>query len=85
MGRYRIRAGCLDMIDAKPIRLRRAEMILHVQYNDLRCDYVDANSLDRFLAGKIIRQFYRPSEKRWVNVSFEPISGIGGRYLEVNR
>lgn len=60
-------------------------MILHVQYNDFRYDYVDTNSLDRFLAGKSIRQFYRPSEKRWVDVSLDPIRGNGGHYLGVNR
>ena len=60
-------------------------MILHVQYKNFYYDYVDTAALDRLLAGKSIRQFFRPSEKRWVDVSLDPIRGNGGHYLGVNR
>jgi hypothetical protein len=60
-------------------------MILHVQYQDHRYDYVDAHTLDKFLAGKGIQRFFRPSEGRWVNVFRDPIRGLGGDYTGPNR
>ena len=60
-------------------------MILHVQYKNFYYDYVDTLTLDRLLEGKGIRQFYRPSEKRWIDASLDPIRGMGGRYQGVNR
>ena len=60
-------------------------MILHVQYQDNRYDFVDAETLDRLLASNEIRGFYRPSEKRWVDVSRDPIRGSGGRYSGPDR
>jgi hypothetical protein len=73
------------MIDAEATPVRRDEMILHVQYKNFYYDYVDILTLDRLLEGKSIRQFYRPSEKRWIDVSLDPIRGRGGRYQGVNR
>ncbi len=55
-------------------------MMLFVQYEDLRYDFVKPRRLDRLLAGSELRQFFRPSEKRWVNVHRDPIRGRGGRY-----
>jgi len=55
-------------------------MLLRVQYQDYRYDYVDARTLDRLLLGKTLRQFYRPSEERWVDVYRDPIRGLGGDY-----
>jgi hypothetical protein len=60
-------------------------MILHVQYSNYHYDYVDNRTLDRPLAGRSIRQFYRPSEKKWVNVFFDPVRGMGGYYHGINR
>ena len=60
-------------------------MLLRVQYQDYRYDYVDARTLDRLLAGKGVRQFYRPSEERWVNVYRDPIRGLGGDYSGLDR
>jgi hypothetical protein len=60
-------------------------MILHVQYDNFHYDFVDTRTLDRLLAGKGIRHFYRPSEKKWVDVSFDLIRGMGGHYLGINR
>ncbi len=55
-------------------------MILHVQYQNDRYDLVDAQTLDRLLTANEIRGFYRPSEKRWVEASRDPIRGSGGTY-----
>ncbi len=55
-------------------------MILHVQYQDLRYDYVGPRVLDRLLATKGLIRFFRPSEQRWVNVFYDPIRRISGNY-----
>ena len=47
--------------------------------------YVDAPTLDRLLLGKTLRQFYRRSEERWVNVYHDPIRGISGDYSGPDR
>ena len=60
-------------------------MILRVQYQDFSYDYVDTHTLDRLLKGKGLRRFYRPSEGRWVSVHRDPIRGIGGNYVGLNR
>jgi hypothetical protein len=60
-------------------------MMLHVQYKDFNYDFVDTRTLDRLLEGKRILQFYRPSEKRWVDVYRDPIRGKGGNYSGPDR
>ena len=60
-------------------------MILHVQYRNLDYDYVDTRTLDSLLEDEGIRRFYRPSEKRWVNVYRDPIRGMGGVYSGPSR
>jgi hypothetical protein len=55
-------------------------MMIRVQHlNDSYGD-VDGPTLDRLLLGKTLRQFYRPSEGRWVSVYRDPIRGLGGDY-----
>ena len=60
-------------------------MILHVQYKNLHYDYVDTRVLDRLIADNKLRLFFRPSEKRWVNVSTDPVRGVGGEYFGPDR
>ena len=55
-------------------------MLLRVQYQDDRYDYVDSRTLDILIAGREIRRFYRPSEEKWVNIDRDPIRGSGGSY-----
>ncbi len=43
-------------------------------------DYVSTTMLDTLIESKAITHFYRPSEKRWVNVKLCPIRGHGGQY-----
>lgn len=60
-------------------------MILHVQYKNDCFGYVDGPTLDTLLLGKTVRQFYRPSEERWINVYQDSIRGIGGDYIGSER
>ena len=60
-------------------------MVLHVQYKDFKYDYVNTHNLDRLLADKSLHRFYRPSEKRMVNVYRDPVRGVGGNYSGPDR
>lgn len=60
-------------------------MVLHVQYRDLHFDYVDSRILDWLIAKRRLRLFFRPSEKRWISVSDDPVRGIGGEYSGSDR
>ena len=60
-------------------------MMLYVQYQNDGYDFVNTQTLDRLLRGKKVRQFYRPSEKRWIDVSCDPIRRSGGRYSGPDR
>jgi hypothetical protein len=61
------------------------EMLLRVQYQDDSYGDVDGATLDRLLLGKTLKQFYRPSEERWVDVYRNPIRGLGGDYSGPDR
>jgi hypothetical protein len=54
-------------------RVKEATMTLHVQYSDGKYDYVNGGRLDKLIDLDRLRQFYRPSEKRWVDVEFDRI------------
>jgi hypothetical protein len=60
-------------------------MMLRVQYQNFNYDYVDTRTLDRLLLGRDLRGFFRPSEKKWVNVYRDPIRGMGGEYYGSDR
>jgi len=60
-------------------------VLLYVRYQDNSYDVVDAHTLDKLLSGKSLRQFYRRSEERWINVYRDPIRGLGGDYSGPNR
>lgn len=60
-------------------------MLICVQYDNESYSDVDAPTLDTLLLGKTIRQFYRPSEGRWVDVYRDPIRGLGGNYAGPER
>lgn len=53
-------------------------MIIHVQYRDKRFDYVNSQFLEGLIRERTIRQFFRPSEKKWVHIDLDPIRGMGG-------
>ncbi len=54
-------------------------MIIHVQYRDKKYDYVNSLFLEGLIQERTIRQFFRPSEKKWINIDLDPIRGRGGR------
>ncbi len=58
---------------------------IRVAYRNKNFDYVSTKQLATLLARKEITHFYRPSEKRWVNVRIEDIRGMGGLYNGPNR
>jgi len=60
-------------------------MMLHVQYLNNRYDFVNTRTLDRLIAAREIQRFRRPSDKRWIDVYFDPIRGLGGRYSGPDR
>ncbi len=60
-------------------------MIIHVQFKDFKYDFVNTRVLDKLLAGKSVLEFYRPSEKRMINVYRDPIRGSGGFYSGLDR
>jgi hypothetical protein len=60
-------------------------MMLRVQYQNNRYDYVNTRTFDKLLLRKRIIQFYRPSEERWVNVDRDPIRGFNRNYSGFDR
>ncbi len=53
---------------------------LAVKYKNNVEDIVSAALLDQMIASDSIRQFYRPSEQRWIILGVDKIRGIGGAY-----
>jgi hypothetical protein len=43
-------------------------------------DYVTSDLLDSLITQDEITHFYRPSERRWVNIKLDPVRGSGGGY-----
>lgn len=60
-------------------------MLIQVQYQDESYGSVDTRLLDNLLLGKSLKQFYRPSEERWVHVYRDRIRGLGGDYSGQDR
>lgn len=60
-------------------------MVLHVQYQNEKYDYIGAHILDKLLDKESLVGFFRPSEKRWVNIYHDRIRGEGGDYLGSDR
>lgn len=55
-------------------------MTLHIQYRNDKYDYVTSQTLDRLIGQKEIKKFYRPSEKKWVDVDVDRTRGVGGGF-----
>jgi len=51
---------------------------IRVVYKTSKFDYVSSELLDGLIAMEKITLFYRPSEKKWIDVRFDPIRGKGG-------
>ncbi|HPC74137.1 MAG TPA: tetratricopeptide repeat protein [Syntrophales bacterium] len=46
---------------------------IKVRYRNNREGFVDDVTLNELIISKKIKQFYRPSEKRWVNIETDPV------------
>ena len=55
-------------------------MVIRIQYNNDKYDYVPGRVLNEQIARKNIKQFYRHSEKRWIIIGVDRIRGMGGTY-----
>jgi len=55
-------------------------MLLRIQYQDKKYNYVDPETLDEMIMTRRIRQFFRPSERRWVDIEEAASRGPGGNY-----
>ena len=56
--------------------------LIRVVYKADGCDfdYVPSDQLDTLIGQDGITHFYRPSERRWINISIDPVRGSGGGY-----
>jgi len=61
------------------VKVRR-KMVIRIQYNNDKYDYVPGRVLNEQITRKNIKQFYRPSEKRWVTIGVDRIRGMGGTF-----
>ncbi len=59
-------------------RTKGRHMVLHIQYQNNKFDYITSEILDQFIHKRKIKRFYRPSEERWVVIGIDPIRGNGG-------
>jgi hypothetical protein len=53
-------------------------MILRVKFDNEKYDYVNSQFIDDLIEKGQISMFYRPSEKRWVDIGIGPIRGDSG-------
>jgi hypothetical protein len=60
-------------------------MLLRVQYQDKRYDYVNPSTLEELITSKQIQKFYRPSEKDWIDIEQGPLRGAGSHYAGPER
>jgi hypothetical protein len=60
-------------------------MVLRVQYQDDKFDYVNETTLGRLIFSREIKRFYRPSEEKWITPGLDPVRGAGGPYAGPER
>jgi hypothetical protein len=58
---------------------------IEVEYQDGVHAFVDDYSLENLIQSNRIRQFYRPSEKRWITVGIDPVRRGKGHYYGMER
>jgi hypothetical protein len=58
---------------------------LWVKYTNGVSDVVNQKLLDELIAGNTLKEFYRPSESRWVTLGVDVIRGTGGSYVGPDR
>jgi hypothetical protein len=60
-------------------------MLLHVQYQNGRFDYVQAAVLDAMIASGRVMRLFRPSDREWATVGVDSFRGSGGPYAGTDR
>jgi hypothetical protein len=50
-------------------------MTIQVQFRNGKYDYVDSWKLNELIDLGQVKQFYRPSENRWIDVELDPMRG----------
>ena len=55
-------------------------MVLHIQYQNNKFDYVNHYILDRLINTRRIKRFFRPSEEKWFIIGVDSIRGNGGDF-----
>jgi hypothetical protein len=53
---------------------------IEVKYQNGSHAFVDDYLLDALIRSRQIKQFYRPSEKRWISIAVDPIRKEKGDY-----
>lgn len=72
----------LIRLQCKPDSWRGQMPLIRVVYRigDYGFDYVTSDLLDSLIKKDEITHFYRPSERRWINIKLDPVRGNGGGY-----
>jgi hypothetical protein len=65
--------------------IKEVFMVLRVQYQNDKFDYVYDFALGRLITSNEIKRFYRPSEERWITIGLDAIRGTGGTYAGPDR
>lgn len=60
-------------------------MLLHVQYQNGRYDYVQAAAVDDLIASGRLMRLFRPTDKEWATVGVDRFRGSGGSYVGTDR
>jgi hypothetical protein len=58
---------------------------IEVEYQDGVHAFVDDYFLENLLKSNRIKQFYRPSERRWITVGIDPVRSGKGHYCGMER
>ena len=58
---------------------------LWIRYANGVSDVVNQKLLDDLIEGNALKEFYRPSESRWVTLGVDQVRGAGGRYVGPDR
>ena len=60
-------------------------MLLRVQYQDERFDYVQPAALDGLIVSGRVKKLYRPLDREWATVGIDAVRGSGGPYSGTDR
>lgn len=58
---------------------------IEVEYQDGRHAFIDDYLLEGLIKSNQIKQFFRPSEKRWITLGIGPVGSWKGNYCGMER